>query len=120
MPDADTMAVLVEFLKAGGGWALSVVLMVAIVCLYRSTGSLLEERNKELRELLGECKTVIAENGAFMDRMEDATDESHNVIHVNAERLQANAAVVQACTEQLRITTDILQRVKLLLEDLRR
>ncbi len=99
VPDIDALSQFAIFLKEYGGWAFSIILMLAMVYLYRTTSSLLEKRNNELKALLAECKSVIAENRVFMNRVEDAVDRGETTVEKN---------------------TDVLNRVKLLLEDMRR
>jgi hypothetical protein len=99
MNSLDTVAKITLFLQQYGGWALSVILMVAIVYLYRTMGGLLEKRNNELKALLVECKTVIAEDRMIGDQMKDAMVSSEGTIKDNST---------------------VLLRVKVYLEDLRR
>jgi len=99
MPDVDTLSKFALFLKEYGGWAFSILLMAAMVYLYRTTSALLEKRNNELKTLLAECKSVIAENRIFLNRVEDDLDRSGNIVEKN---------------------TEVLNRVKFILDDLRR
>ena len=87
MPDVSNLAQLAMILKEYGGWAFSILLMIAIVCLYRATSSLLERRNSELKSLLVESKSVIAENRIFMDRVEEAIKDRIAVVKENTEVL---------------------------------
>jgi hypothetical protein len=98
MPDVNTLSEFAVFLKEYGGWAFSIILMAAMVYLHRTTSALLEKRNNELKILLAECKSVIAENRIFLNRVEDGLDKSGNIVEKN---------------------TEVLNRVRLILEDLR-
>ena len=99
MPDVDQLTKITQFLEQYGGWAVSVIMMAVILYLHRTTSNLLEKRNNELKSLLAECKSVIAENRVFLDRVEDAVGSTESTIEKN---------------------TDVLQRVKIYLEDMRR
>jgi hypothetical protein len=99
MPDLDSITRLTLFLQQYGGWAVSVILMAALLYLHKTTGNLLEKRNSEIKALLSECKSVIAENRIFMDRVEDAITS----VDSNLEKF-----------------TDVSNHVKIFLEDLRR
>lgn len=99
MPDVDQLTKITQFLEQYGGWAVAVIMMVVILYLHRTTSNLLEKRNNELKALLAECKSVIAENRVFLGRVEDAVGSAESTIEKN---------------------TDVLQRVKIYLEDMRR
>jgi hypothetical protein len=99
MPDIDQFTQVTQYLEQYGGWAVAVIMMVVILYLHRTTSNLLEKRNNELKSLLVECKSVIAENRVFLDRVEDAVESTESVVEKN---------------------TDVLHRVKLYLEDIRR
>lgn len=97
--DIDTVKEIIKLLQEYGGWALSVILMAAIVYLHRSMSALLEKRNDELRQLLAEHKEVLGENRIVLDR---------------------NEAMTVKVKEALEDNTQVLERVKLLMEDFRR
>jgi uncharacterized protein YqgV (UPF0045/DUF77 family) len=97
--DIDTVKEVIKLLQEYGGWALSVILMSAIVYLHRSMSTLLEKRNDELRQLLAEHKSVLGENRVVLDRNEAMTVKVKEVLEDN---------------------TQVLERVKLLMEDFRR
>jgi hypothetical protein len=102
----DTLKSLADFLYSYGGWALSAILMMALVFLYHSMSTLLERRNNELKTLLAECKSVVAENRIFMERIGDNIESITGLIEKN--------------TEVIRQNTEILLRLKYLLEEKRR
>jgi hypothetical protein len=99
MPDPDSLTRLTIFLQQYGGWAVSVILMAALLYLHRTTGNLLERRNSEIKALLAECKSVIAENRIFMERVEDA---------------------MTSVDSSLEKFIEVSNHVKIFLEDLRR
>jgi hypothetical protein len=99
MPEVGTLTEIAKFLQEYGGWAVSVLLMVAIVYLHRFTSNLLEQRNAQLVHLLEECKSVVAENKVFMDNVEGELETVSKILVENKS---------------------ILDRLKLLLEDFRR
>jgi len=53
------MADMAKMLEQFGAWGMCVVLIAAIVYLYRSMGSLLEKRNDQFVELLKETSIVL-------------------------------------------------------------
>jgi uncharacterized membrane protein len=74
-------------LQQYGGWALSVLLMMAIVYLHRMMGALMEKHNTELKALLAECTSVIAENHVYMNRIEEVVERDERTIEKNTEAL---------------------------------
>ena len=87
MPDPENLSELATFLHDYGGWAITVILLIAIFYLHRTTSALLERRNNELKALLAECKSVVAENKVFMTQVGDAMENSERVIKDNTEAL---------------------------------
>jgi len=113
MPDANSFKDMAEFLQMYGGWAVSVLLMVAIAYLYRTMGCLLENRNVQLINLLTECKIVVAENKIFMDRVEVAMADAANGVKANTTMFNEVALFLRRSSEvmdQVRIQMEIANR----------
>jgi len=109
MPDIDTLKGLGEFFQQYGGWGVAIFLAIGIGYLHKSMSNLLENRNTQLVGLLAECKSVVAENKVFMDRVEDTIEES-------SDGIKENTALIIECKAAINRNLEVLDRVRILLE----
>jgi len=66
----DNMTKMAEFLQTFGGWGLSIILIAAIMYLYRSMNSLLEQRNQQFIDALRETTAVLQQSHDESRRVE--------------------------------------------------
>ena len=66
----DNMTQMAEFLQTFGGWGMSVVLLAAIIYLYRSMNSLLEKRNQQFIDALRETTAALQQHSDDSRRVE--------------------------------------------------
>jgi hypothetical protein len=66
----DKIEALAQFLQNFGGWGVCVVLILAIIYLYKSMSTLLEKRNDQFREVLKETSVFLQQNAQQNERVE--------------------------------------------------
>jgi len=81
----EALKSLAGVLQVYGGWGMTVILMAAVIALYKNTGKILEKRNDQFVDVLRECGTVL---GQTEDKLREVSDRLVQFTNVNERVLR--------------------------------
>lgn len=101
----DYAKAIAELLETYGGWAMSALLMVGIVCLYFSAKKEHDKRNDQFVELLRECS-------ALLRMLSDGNIRVEDLLRRVDSEIQKVGKDIGRCEKTMDTTEKVLDRVE--------